>query len=117
MKPLLRAPSCTLCGLWHSVQVNQRFLPVLTKSPMRLPWMPSRQSRSLSPWHLPHSSCGWSKLIGSPKWSTSMLRLVVWWQSRHQMRPRPCWKFFRSGTIASMVGMGTGFLSFGKPLG
>jgi hypothetical protein len=36
MKPRLRAPSWTLCGLWHSVQVNQRFLPVLAHSPMRL---------------------------------------------------------------------------------
>ena len=66
-KPLLREPSCTLCGLWHSVQVYQRFLPVLVNSPMRLPWMPSRQSRSLSPWHLPLSCYGWSMLIGSLK--------------------------------------------------
>src|ERR1035438_5623978 len=40
-------------GLWQLTQSRYCFWPL--QLPVRLPWMPTRQSRSLSPWHWPQS--------------------------------------------------------------
>ena len=72
-------------GLWQCTQSRYCLSPF--QLPVRLPWTPTFQSLSLSPWHWPHSLYDSAKSSRSPETSRNLSRFSRLWQSVHQRCP------------------------------